>query len=97
MPHLLYVPVVHSNAEMGSAATGYQAAFIARFGEQKWRERCDEYNAIWRAITEGVNRAIKWRSVPMAQSSSTRTACRSAATRARWSSNGRAGQRQPQF
>lgn len=59
MAHLLYVPVVHSSAEMGSAAAGYKAAFIARFGEQKWQERCDEYNAIWRAIREGVDRAIE--------------------------------------
>jgi hypothetical protein len=63
MAHLLYIPVVHSSAEMGSAASGYKAAFIARFGEQKWRERGDEYNAIWRAISEGIDRTIEQRSM----------------------------------
>ena len=63
MSHLLYIPVVHSSAEMGSAASGYKAAFIARFGEQKWRERGDEYNAIWRAISEGIDRTIERRSM----------------------------------
>lgn len=59
MAHLLYVPVVHSSAEMGSAAAGYKAAFIARFGERKWQERCNEYDAIWHAIRDGVDRAIE--------------------------------------
>ena len=65
MAHLLYVPVVHGSAEMGSAASGYQAAFIARFGEQKWRERCDEYNAIWRAIQDGIDQRIQQRGVTL--------------------------------
>jgi hypothetical protein len=64
MAHLLYVPVVHSNAEMGSAASGYQAAFIARHGEQNWRERSDSYAAIWRAIRAGVEQAIERRGAP---------------------------------
>ena len=59
MAHLLYVPVVHSSADMGSAASGYKAAFIARFGEEKWRERGEEYNAIWHAIHDGVDQAIE--------------------------------------
>ena len=54
MAILIYVPVVHSSAEMGSSAAAYKAAFIARFGEQKWRERCDEFDAIWRAITAAI-------------------------------------------
>lgn len=63
MANLLYVPVVHSSAEMGSAASGYKAAFIARFGEQHWRDRCEEYSAIWRAIHEAVDRAIEQNAV----------------------------------
>ncbi len=65
MPHLLYVPVVHSSADMGSAASGYKDAFIARFGEHKWHQRCEEYNAIWRAIREGVDRVIEQHGVAM--------------------------------
>ena len=58
MSHLLYVPVVHSSPEMGSAAASYKAAFIARFGEAKWQERNNEYNAIWQTIRRGVDAAI---------------------------------------
>ncbi len=50
MARLIYVPVVHSNAEMGSAAASYRAAFVARFGEAKWQERSAEFAAIWQSI-----------------------------------------------
>jgi hypothetical protein len=63
--HLLYVPVVHGSADMGSAASGYKAAFIARFGEQKWQERAGEYNAIWRAIHNGIDQWIQQRGVAL--------------------------------
>ncbi len=54
MGRLIYVPVVHSNAEMGSSAAAYKAAFVARFGEVKWRERCAEFDRIWRAIGDAI-------------------------------------------
>jgi hypothetical protein len=54
MARLIYIPVMHGSPEMGSAATAYRGAFIARFGEQKWRERCAEFDAIWQAIAEAI-------------------------------------------
>ena len=54
MARLIYVPVIHSIAEMGSAAEAYQAAFAARYGERKLAERAIEFDAIWRAIGEGL-------------------------------------------
>ena len=54
MTRLIYVPVVHSIAEMGSAGKAYQAAFVARYGERKLEERTAEFDAIWRAIGEGI-------------------------------------------
>jgi len=55
MARLIYVPVMHSSVEMGSAAGAYKAAFIARFGELKWRKRCDEFAAIWDNIAAGID------------------------------------------
>jgi hypothetical protein len=55
MARLIYVPVLHSSAEMGSAASAYKAAFVARFGEQKWQERCDKFDAIWAAIAAAID------------------------------------------
>lgn len=54
MARLIYVPVVHSTAEMGSAAPAYKAAFIAQHGEGKWAERSAKFDAIWRAIAEAI-------------------------------------------
>jgi hypothetical protein len=54
MARLIYVPVMHSSVEMGSAAGAYKAAFVARFGEGKWQERCDEFDAIWDAIAAAI-------------------------------------------
>lgn len=55
MARLIYIPVMHSSAEMGSAARAYKAAFVARFGERKWQERCDEFDAIWSAIAAAID------------------------------------------
>jgi hypothetical protein len=39
---------------MGSAATAYQAAYVARYGEKKLAERAADFDSIWRAIGEGI-------------------------------------------
>lgn len=54
MTRLIYVPVVHSVAEMGSAAPAYEAAFIARYGQAKWTERSAEFDAIWSVIADEI-------------------------------------------
>ncbi|KAF2990131.1 hypothetical protein OGR47_11550 [Methylocystis sp. MJC1] len=54
MARLIYVPVLHSVAEMGAAAPAYKAAFIARHGEAKWTERCAAFDAIWRSTAEAI-------------------------------------------
>jgi hypothetical protein len=54
MARLIYVPVVHSMVEMGSAAPAYKAAFVARYGAAKWAERAAEFEAIWRAIADAI-------------------------------------------
>lgn len=54
MTRLIYVPVVHSIAEMGSFAPAYAAAFIARYGQSKWTERSAEFDAIWRVIADAI-------------------------------------------
>jgi len=57
MSRLIYVPVVHSIAEMGFAGKTYQAAYIARYGQRKLAERTAEFDSIWRAIGEGIKSA----------------------------------------
>ncbi|MBI1867375.1 MAG: hypothetical protein HYS06_03635 [Methylocystis sp.] len=54
MARLIYIPVVHSTAEMGSSGPAYKAAFVARYGQSKWAERSAEFDAIWRAIADAI-------------------------------------------
>ena len=54
MARLIYVPIVHSTAEMGSFAPAYKAAFVARYGESDWQERSAKFAAIWRAIEDAI-------------------------------------------
>ncbi len=54
MARLIYVPVLHSNVEMGSSAPAYEAAFVARYGKSKWEERSAKFDAVWRAIAEAI-------------------------------------------
>lgn len=70
MPRLIYVPVMHSNAEMGSAAAGYKAAFVARFGEEQWRLRGAEFDAIWQRIEEAIAELdLDWGNIKLFQDS----------------------------
>lgn len=70
MARLIYVPVVHSLAEMGSVASEYKAAFLARYGEHKWKERAFEYDAIWSAIVEAIDAlALDFKTVKLFQDS----------------------------
>ena len=54
MARLIYVPVVHSIEEMGSAALEYRAAFIARYGEAEWAERTAKFEKIWVGIVKAI-------------------------------------------
>jgi hypothetical protein len=67
---LIYVPVMHGSAEMGSAAAAYKAAFVARFGAPKWQERCAEFDAIWQAVEAALMAlGLEWRRVRLYQDS----------------------------
>lgn len=70
MARLIYVPVVHSAAEMGSEAPGYKAAYIARYGEAKWAKRNAEFDAVWRAIGAAIDQlGLDFRRVKLYQDS----------------------------
>jgi hypothetical protein len=54
MAKVIYVPMMHSSIEMGSAVAACQAAFVARFGEPKWAGRTGEVDVIWHAIETAI-------------------------------------------
>ncbi len=55
MRRLIYVPVMHSDIEMGSAAAWYREAFITRHGEAKWAERDRQYARIWDEVAQAID------------------------------------------
>jgi hypothetical protein len=55
MARLIYVPVVHSTAEMGSAGPAYKAAFVAQYGAAGWDARTAQFDAIWLAIANAID------------------------------------------
>lgn len=67
---LLYVPVMHGDAEMGSAANWYREAYIARHGEAQWKERNRAYVRIWRRIARAIDgHGLDWTKVKLYQDS----------------------------
>lgn len=55
MRKLIYIPVLHTQADMGSMAEPLKKEMISRFGEAKWREREGAVDSLW----QGISRKIK--------------------------------------
>lgn len=50
MRNLIYVPVIHSSADLGSLANKLNQKGIAEFGEEFWQKHIDTVNGFWEAI-----------------------------------------------
>ncbi len=50
MKNLIYVPVIHSSADLGSLANKLNQKGIAEFGEEFWQKHIDTINGFWEAI-----------------------------------------------
>lgn len=55
MRKLIYIPVLHTQADMGSMAEPLKKEMISRFGEAKWREQESAVDSLW----QGISRKIK--------------------------------------
>ena len=58
MRSLIYVPIVHTELDMGSLAGRLEDVYRARFGAAKWEERVRTIREVWRGI-EGRISALK--------------------------------------
>lgn len=50
MRGLIYVPIVHSAAELGTLAEDVRARFVATFGEDAWTQKAASVGAMWEGI-----------------------------------------------
>lgn len=51
---LIYVPVVHTRADMGSLGSTLQKEFVEKFGLEKWKQHVREIDEMW----EGLKRRL---------------------------------------
>jgi len=54
MRRLIYVPIVHSEADFGSLTHSLRKRYIDRFGLSGWRERIRGIDALWQEIRSRV-------------------------------------------
>jgi hypothetical protein len=54
MRRLVYVPIVHSEADFGSLTHSLRKRYIDRFGLSGWRERIRGVDALWQEIRRRV-------------------------------------------
>lgn len=51
---LIYVPILHSENDMGTLATSMREKYIEKFGETKWREHVEEIDKMWKEIRRKI-------------------------------------------
>lgn len=50
MRRLIYIPIIHGEIDMGSLSDRLKEEYIAKFGEDKWREYLDVADELWNEI-----------------------------------------------
>jgi hypothetical protein len=63
MKTLIYVPIIHSSADMGSLGEGLKSKSISELGETLWRKHTETVNGYWDAIESYFNNlelSVKW-------------------------------------
>ena len=54
MRKLIYVPVIHTEADMGSVAEPIKKEYILRYGLKRWQEHINAINSMWRGIRQKI-------------------------------------------
>ncbi|MBI3296257.1 MAG: hypothetical protein HYZ71_16145, partial [Deltaproteobacteria bacterium] len=57
MRQLMYVPVIHSEADMGSMAEPLKKEFTEQFGVHVWKEHVKAVDEMWEGIAKKLNGA----------------------------------------
>lgn len=68
MRKLLYVPIAHSTADMGSKAELLKQRFVERFGPERWSEHQALIEELWRGIRDRLlSQGLRWEKVRLYQ------------------------------
>lgn len=56
MRKLIYVPVIHTEADMGTMSESLKKEYIRRFGPKKWEQHIRMVNGLWQGIETKLSR-----------------------------------------
>ncbi|HEV8715118.1 MAG TPA: hypothetical protein VGX03_20100 [Candidatus Binatia bacterium] len=51
---LLYIPILHSSADMGSLSENLKKEYVSRYGTSKWQEHIRGIEGFWHLVTRRV-------------------------------------------
>src|SRR5713101_6131843 len=51
---LLYIPIIHSSADMGSLSESLKKQYLSRYGARKWQDHVRELEGFWDLVTRRV-------------------------------------------
>jgi len=54
LKRLIYVPVIHTEADMGSVAEPLKKEYIQRYGLKRWNEHIDTIRSMWLGIRQKI-------------------------------------------
>ena len=54
MRRLIHVPIVHTEADMGSLLPGAKAEFLSRYTQREWQEHVETIEQFWRNLRERI-------------------------------------------
>ncbi|NQU08283.1 MAG: hypothetical protein HQ583_06950, partial [Candidatus Abyssubacteria bacterium] len=56
MRTLLYIPVIHTQADMGSLADSVQRVTVEEVGRKKWENSVEAVNQFWQLLSQEVEK-----------------------------------------
>lgn len=52
---LIYVPIIHTEVDMGSLAESFKKEYMKKYGTHKWEQHLKKINDLWTGIEERLN------------------------------------------
>lgn len=57
---LIYVPIIHTEVDMGSLAESFKMEYIQKYGVRKWNQHLKKINDLWTYIEEHLQQKNLW-------------------------------------
>jgi len=54
MRNLIYIPIVHTEVDMGSMSTSLRKEYLTRYGKEKWRQHTKAIDSMWDGLCRKI-------------------------------------------